>query len=129
MKKSVLFLLLLSSLVISAQKKYVLVIHGGAGTITKENMTAEKEKAYREKLTEALKAGFAEIQKGKSSVDAVAASIVTRSLSGGHRSSWMTGRRPARRSTDLPHATWAPGLKAAYSGLTRQLDKSFAPKR
>ena len=47
MKKSVLFLLLLSSLVISAQKKYVLVIHGGAGTITKENMTAEKEKAYR----------------------------------------------------------------------------------
>ena len=76
MKKSVLFLLLLSSLVISAQKKYVLVIHGGAGTITKENMTAEKEKAYREKLTEALKAGFAEIQKGKSSVDAVATSIV-----------------------------------------------------
>ncbi len=76
MKKSVLFLLLLFSLVVFAQKKYVLVIHGGAGTITKENMTAEKEKAYREKLTEALKAGFAEIQKGKSSVDAVAASIV-----------------------------------------------------
>ena len=76
MKKSVLFLLLLCSLVVFAQKKYVLVIHGGAGTITKENMTAEKEKAYREKLTEALKAGFAEIQKGKSSVDAVATSIV-----------------------------------------------------
>ena len=34
--------------------KAVLVIHGGAGTIKKENMTEEREKAYRDKLTEAL---------------------------------------------------------------------------
>lgn len=64
------------SLLCSAQKKYVLVIHGGAGTITKENMTPEKEKAYKDKLTEALKAGYAEIQKGKTSVDAVQSAIV-----------------------------------------------------
>lgn len=67
---------LLLSLLCSAQKKYVLVIHGGAGTITKENMTPEKEKAYKDKLTEALKAGYAEIQKGKTSVDAVQSAIV-----------------------------------------------------
>lgn len=64
------------SLLCSAQKKYVLVIHGGAGTITKENMTPEKEKAYKDKLTEALKSGYAEIQKGKTSVDAVQSAIV-----------------------------------------------------
>lgn len=67
---------LVLSLLCSAQKKYVLVIHGGAGTITKENMTPEKEKAYKDKLTEALKAGYAEIQKGKTSVDAVQSAIV-----------------------------------------------------
>lgn len=70
------FLFLFVSLMFSAQKKYVLVIHGGAGTITKENMTPEKEKAYKDKLTEALKAGYAEIQKGKTSIDAVQAAIV-----------------------------------------------------
>lgn len=67
---------LVLSLLCSAQKKYVLVIHGGAGTITKENMTPEKEKAYKDKLTEALKAGYAEIQKGKTSVHAVQSAIV-----------------------------------------------------
>ena len=64
------------SLMISAQKKYVLVIHGGAGTILKSNMTSEKENAYKAKLTEALNAGYAEIQKGNTSIDAVAASIM-----------------------------------------------------
>ncbi|MGZ5273982.1 MAG: isoaspartyl peptidase/L-asparaginase, partial [Kaistella sp.] len=76
MKNAAVILLMLISTIFSAQKKYVLVIHGGAGTITPAMMTAEKEKAYRAKLTEALKAGYAEIIKGNSSVDAVAASIV-----------------------------------------------------
>lgn len=61
---------------LAAQKKYVLIIHGGAGTILKSNMTAEKENAYIAKLTEALQAGYAEIQKGSSSIEAVAASVV-----------------------------------------------------
>ena len=52
------------------------MIHGGAGTILKSSMTDEKESAYKAKLTEALKAGYAEIQKGSSSVDAVASSIM-----------------------------------------------------
>ena len=76
MKKLFLAFLFISSGLITAQKRYVLVIHGGAGTITKQTMTNEKETAYREKLTEALKAGFVEIKKGNTSVDAVAASII-----------------------------------------------------
>ncbi len=76
MKNLYVLLFLFAMIFSSAQKKYVLVIHGGAGTITRENMTTEKEKAYRAKLAEALKAGYTEIKKGSSSVDAVAAAIV-----------------------------------------------------
>ncbi|HMI04336.1 MAG TPA: isoaspartyl peptidase/L-asparaginase [Pedobacter sp.] len=57
------------------QKKYVLVIHGGAGTILKKNMTAEKEAAYRKVLTQALQAGYAVIKDGKKSLDAVETAI------------------------------------------------------
>ena len=54
---------------------YGLVIHGGAGTITRENMSSEKESAYRGKLTEALAAGFEILEKGGSSMDAVETTI------------------------------------------------------
>lgn len=49
----------------------VLVIHGGAGTIVKQNMSPEKERAYTEGLETALKKGYAILQQGGSSLDAV----------------------------------------------------------
>ncbi len=58
-----------------SENTYVMVIHGGAGTIAKSNMTPEKEKAYTEALTEALQAGYNQIKEGKSSLDAVQAAI------------------------------------------------------
>ena len=54
---------------------YGLVIHGGAGTITRKNMSSEKESEYRYKLTEALVAGFEILEKGGSSMDAVETTI------------------------------------------------------
>lgn len=57
------------------QEKYVLVIHGGAGTILKKNMTPQKEAAYKAGLEDALKAGYKALQAGKSSLDAVEATI------------------------------------------------------
>lgn len=54
---------------------YVLVIHGGAGTILKEKMTEEKEKSYKSALEEALRSGYAKIKEQKSAVDAVQAAI------------------------------------------------------
>ena len=54
---------------------YGLVIHGGAGTITRKNMSSEKESAYRGKLTEALAAGFEILEKGGPSMDAVETTI------------------------------------------------------
>ncbi|TDG36713.1 isoaspartyl peptidase/L-asparaginase [Pedobacter changchengzhani] len=53
------------------QKKYIMVIHGGAGTILKKNMTPEKEAAYVAALTKALEAGYAALKAGKTSLDAV----------------------------------------------------------
>ncbi len=55
--------------------KITLVIHGGAGTILKKNMTAEAEAAYREALTLALNTGFAVLEKNGSSLDAVEATL------------------------------------------------------
>lgn len=79
MKALKLFIVLLISIstlnVAAQQQKYVMVIHGGAGTILKKNMTPEKEAAYIAVLTAALKVGYAEIQSGKTSLDAVEKTI------------------------------------------------------
>jgi len=55
--------------------KYVLVIHGGAGTILKKNMTPEKERLYRDGLQKALDAGNAILAKGGTALDAVEAVV------------------------------------------------------
>ena len=56
-------------------KKFVLVIHGGAGTILKSMMTPEKEKAYTQGLNNALQAGYDVLSKGGTALDAVEATI------------------------------------------------------
>jgi len=53
-----------------------LVLHGGAGTIPKEDRTPEREQAYRAGLAEALRAGHQVLQDGGASLDAVAAALV-----------------------------------------------------
>lgn len=57
--------------------KYTLVIHGGAGTILRENMTPEMEKAYKQGLEAALNAGYTLLHKGGSALDAVKAAVVS----------------------------------------------------
>ncbi|RFS21073.1 isoaspartyl peptidase/L-asparaginase [Chitinophaga silvatica] len=54
---------------------YVLVVHGGAGTILKKNMTPEKEAAYKAALTKALQTGYKILNSGGSSLDAVEATV------------------------------------------------------
>ncbi|MGQ0836196.1 MAG: isoaspartyl peptidase/L-asparaginase family protein [Gammaproteobacteria bacterium] len=49
----------------------VLVIHGGAGAMPRAEMSADREKAYRAGLDAALDAGFAILERGGSSLDAV----------------------------------------------------------
>ena len=51
------------------------IIHGGAGVIKRGSLTPEREKQYRDKLEEALLAGYKALQSGKSSLDAVEIAI------------------------------------------------------
>jgi beta-aspartyl-peptidase (threonine type) len=52
-----------------------MVIHGGAGTITRERMTPVKERELTGKLTEALESGMKILRDGGSALDAVETSI------------------------------------------------------
>ena len=55
---------------------FSLVIHGGAGTILKEDMTPDLEIAYLSALEDALKAGYAVLEQEGSANKAVKAAIV-----------------------------------------------------
>ncbi len=55
--------------------EFAIIIHGGAGTILKKNMTPEKEAAYKAKLEEAIKVGYEILKNGGSSLDAVQKTI------------------------------------------------------
>ena len=59
----------------AAAEKAMLVVHGGAGTITRKSMSPEMEQQYRAGLEQALRTGHAVLAKGGSSVDAVEATI------------------------------------------------------
>ena len=54
---------------------FAIVVHGGAGTILKENMTDEIEKAYKQKLEEALNIGYSILKQNGTSIEAVEATI------------------------------------------------------
>ena len=54
---------------------YAIVIHGGAGTILKENMAEETEKEYRQAMNDALDIGEKILKDGGSCLDAVEQTI------------------------------------------------------
>ncbi|MCC5930725.1 MAG: isoaspartyl peptidase/L-asparaginase [Cyclobacteriaceae bacterium] len=73
-------ILVLAHYVVSGQhanyeEKVVLVIHGGAGTISKDNMSDDLEIEYRKTLSDALNAGYEILKSGGSSLEAVRTSI------------------------------------------------------
>jgi len=55
--------------------EFGIVIHGGAGTILKKNMTPEKDKAYRVKLNQVLETGYEMLDEGADAVSVVEACI------------------------------------------------------
>src|SRR5664279_3083147 len=57
-------------------QKISIAIHGGAGTIIKEDMTPELEAEYRNALKESLDAGYAVLKNGGSAISAVKAAVV-----------------------------------------------------
>ena len=57
------------------KQDFAIVIHGGAGTILKKNMTLEKEAAYKAVLKEAIETGYIILENGGTSIDAITKTI------------------------------------------------------
>lgn len=64
-----------SSSELKDNQKIAIVIHGGAGTILKKNMTPEMELEYKRVLEQAIKTGYTILENGGSSLDAVEKTI------------------------------------------------------
>lgn len=56
-------------------KPFAIAVHGGAGTILRETMTAELQARYEGALEDALDVGFSILKDGGSSLDAVEAAV------------------------------------------------------
>jgi beta-aspartyl-peptidase (threonine type) len=56
--------------------KVVFAVHGGAGVIARDKLSAEVERDVRDNLDKALDAGYAVLKRGGGSLDAVEAAIV-----------------------------------------------------
>ncbi|HUI59409.1 MAG TPA: isoaspartyl peptidase/L-asparaginase [Steroidobacteraceae bacterium] len=54
---------------------YSIAIHGGAGAMPRAELSQEKEREYRASLERALDAGYAVLERGGSSLDAVISSV------------------------------------------------------
>ena len=57
------------------ESKIGLVVHGGAGTIERSKMTAEREREYRAGIENALRAGWTILQRGGSALDATETAV------------------------------------------------------
>lgn len=58
-----------------AADKFAIAIHGGAGTITRDSMSAEREAEYKAKLKQATDAGYQVLEQGGTSMDAIVTAI------------------------------------------------------
>ncbi|WP_034042590.1 isoaspartyl peptidase/L-asparaginase family protein [Wocania ichthyoenteri] len=57
------------------KQEFSIIIHGGAGTILKKNMSSEMETAYKQKLEEAIRIGYDILKNGGTSLEAVTKTI------------------------------------------------------
>jgi len=64
-----------STVAAAGEPRFGMVIHGGAGTITRGSMTAERKAQYRALLEQALQTGYRILAAGGTSLDAVEATV------------------------------------------------------
>lgn len=69
------YTLMLIPLMVLTQTPYTLVIHGGAGNISQDNIDENQQALYHAKLTEALLVGEKVLQRGGTAMDAVVAAV------------------------------------------------------
>lgn len=61
----------------SRSGRFVLVIHGGAGTMSKEKSTPKQRALYKTALSNALKAGHKVLKDGGEAMDAAVAAVAS----------------------------------------------------
>src|SRR4051812_17899506 len=61
----------------SVAKRYILAIHGGAGTLGRLQLAPPRDAPYREALSAALAAGREVLERGGAALDAVTAAVVS----------------------------------------------------
>jgi len=68
-------LCLMGAWTVAAEQNISIVIHGGAGTINRDQLTAQQETAIKQALHTALDAGYAVLEQGGDSTQAIIAAI------------------------------------------------------
>ena len=98
----------------------VLAIHGGAGTILRQAMTPDAERAYRDALAASLESGRSVLASGGSAVDAVVAAVVSLEdcplFNAGRGAVFTSDGRNELDASIMDGATRAAG---AVAGVTR----------
>ncbi len=96
-----------------------IAIHGGAGTINREDLSAEREAAIRAALERALQTGHAVLEDGGSSLDAVTAAVKVMEdsplFNAGKGAVFNCAGRNEMDAAIMDGATWQAG---AVAGLT-----------
>ena len=64
-----------------SRQKFVLVVHGGAGTISRATTTPDRQALYKAALRTALEAGYGVLREGGEAMDAAVAAVTA--LEGG----------------------------------------------
>lgn len=75
MKIVLIAMYLMGGLAVAAEQNISIVIHGGAGTIKRDQLTAEQEKSIKQALQAALDAGYAQLEQGADATQAIIAAI------------------------------------------------------
>lgn len=68
-------LLAMSSVIAQTATPFAIAIHGGAGTIKKSSLEAEKEALIRSAMEAAIKAGYGVLESGGTALDAVSTAV------------------------------------------------------
>jgi L-asparaginase / beta-aspartyl-peptidase len=68
-------LLMVSATAASAQPRWAIVVHGGAGVIERKDLSPEQEAAYRQAMTRVTEAGAQVLERGGSALDAIQTTI------------------------------------------------------
>jgi beta-aspartyl-peptidase (threonine type) len=97
-----------------------LAIHGGAGTLPRADMSADRERLYRDGLSDALTAGYAVLDSGGASLDAVTRAVMVLEdnplFNAGHGAVFTLDGRNELDASIMDGATLKAG---AVCGLTR----------